>query len=56
VRSAGSTQLRASRGRAKAVDATHTPLFGDDAFSPGIMEILKYDEFDVYFFDEHNYE
>lgn len=33
-----------------------TPLFGDDAFSRGIIEILKYDEVDVYFFDEHNYE
>ena len=33
-----------------------TPLFGDDAFSQGIVEILKYIEVDVYFFDEHNYE
>lgn len=56
MRSAGSTPLRASRGRAKAVDAIHTPLFGDDAFSQGIIEILKYDEVDVYSFDEHNYE
>ncbi|MEG8223094.1 hypothetical protein OSJ57_21130 [Sphingomonas sp. HH69] len=36
--------------------AIRTPLFGDDAFSQGIIEILKYDEVDVYFFDEHNYE
>jgi hypothetical protein len=33
-----------------------TPLFGDDEFSQGIIEILKYDEVDIYFFDEHNYE
>ncbi|WP_187336283.1 hypothetical protein [Novosphingopyxis iocasae] len=33
-----------------------TPLFGDDAFSQDIIEILKYDEVSVYFFDEHNYE
>jgi hypothetical protein len=33
-----------------------TPLFGDDDFSRGIIEILKYDEVDIYFFDEHNYE
>jgi len=33
-----------------------TPLFGDDEFSQGIVEILKYDEVDIYFFDEHNYE
>lgn len=33
-----------------------TPLFSDDTFSQGIIEILKYDEVDVYFFDEHNYE
>jgi hypothetical protein len=32
-----------------------TPLFGDDDFSRGIIEILKYDEVDIYFFDEHNY-
>jgi hypothetical protein len=56
MRLAGSPQLRASRGRAKAVDATHTRLFGDDAFAQGIIEILKYDEVDDYFFDEHNYE
>lgn len=33
-----------------------TPLFGDDEFSQGIIEILKYNEVDIYFFDEHNYE
>lgn len=33
-----------------------TPLFGDDEFSQGIIEILKYDAVDIYFFDEHNYE
>lgn len=33
-----------------------TPLFGDDGFSQGIVEILKYEEVDVYFFDEQNYE
>lgn len=33
-----------------------TPLFGDDGFSRGILEILKYEEVDIYFFDEHNYE
>ncbi|AZO44294.1 hypothetical protein EJ076_25940 [Mesorhizobium sp. M7D.F.Ca.US.005.01.1.1] len=33
-----------------------TPLFGDDGFSRGIIEILKYEEVDIYFFDEHNYE
>lgn len=33
-----------------------TPLFGDDGFSQGIIEILKYEEVDVYFFDEQNYE
>lgn len=33
-----------------------TPLFGDDGFSQGIIEILKYEEVDVYFFDKQNYE
>lgn len=33
-----------------------TPLFGYDAFSQNLVEILKYDEVNVYFFDEHNYE
>lgn len=33
-----------------------TPLFGDDAFSRDLIEVLKYDDVDVYFFDEHNYE
>ena len=33
-----------------------TPLFGDDDFSQGIIELLKYDEADIYFFDEKNYE
>ncbi|WP_200834880.1 hypothetical protein [Phyllobacterium salinisoli] len=33
-----------------------SPLFGDDGFSQGILEILKYDEVDVYFFDEQDYE
>ena len=33
-----------------------TPLFGDDDFSQEIIEILKYDEVDIYFFDELNYE
>ncbi|AWC21238.1 hypothetical protein CO731_00686 [Aminobacter sp. MSH1] len=33
-----------------------TPLLCDDDFSRGIVEILKYDEVDIYFFDEHNYE
>lgn len=56
VRLAGSTQLRASSGRAKGVYATHTPLFGNDAFSQGINEFLKHDEVDVYFFAERNYE
>lgn len=33
-----------------------SPLFGDDPHSQGILEILRYDEVDIYFFDEHNYE
>jgi hypothetical protein len=33
-----------------------TPLFGDDLLSRAILEILSYDEVDIYFFDEHNYE
>lgn len=33
-----------------------TPLFGGDDFSQQMIEILKYEEVDVYFFDEHNYE
>lgn len=33
-----------------------TPLFANDEFSQSIVEILKYDEVDIYFFDEHNYE
>ncbi len=33
-----------------------TPLFEDDEFSQAIVNILKYDEVDVYFFDEHDYE
>jgi hypothetical protein len=33
-----------------------SPLFGDDPFSEKILEILGYDEVDIYFFDEQNYE
>ncbi len=33
-----------------------TPLFKNDNFSEAILEILGYDEVDVYFFDEQNYE
>jgi hypothetical protein len=33
-----------------------SPLFGDDSFSHSILDILSYDEVDIYFFDEHNYE
>lgn len=36
--------------------AIRTPLFGDDGFSQGIIEILKYEEVDVYFFDEQDSE
>jgi hypothetical protein len=31
-------------------------LFGDDAWAQGILEILGYDQLDVYFFDDQNYE
>ena len=31
-------------------------LFGDDAWTHGILEILRYDELDIYFFDDQNYE
>ena len=33
-----------------------SPLFGDDPFSRAMLDILSYDEVDIYFFDEHNYE
>lgn len=33
-----------------------TPLFGDDSLSEELLEILEYDEVDIYFFDEHDYE
>jgi hypothetical protein len=33
-----------------------SPLFGDDLFSHAILDILSYDEVDIYFFDELNYE
>lgn len=33
-----------------------SPLFGDDSFSREILAILKYDEVDIYFFDDQNYE
>lgn len=33
-----------------------SPLFANDSFSKGILEVLGYDEVDIYFFDEQNYE
>jgi hypothetical protein len=33
-----------------------SPLFGDDSLSHAILDILSYDEVDIYFFDEHDYE
>ncbi|WP_395372603.1 hypothetical protein [Komagataeibacter diospyri] len=33
-----------------------SPLFGDDSFSREMLAILKYDEVDIYFFDDQNYE
>jgi len=33
-----------------------SPLFEDDTFSHQILDILGYDEVDIYFFDEQNYE
>lgn len=34
----------------------HTLLFGGDTFSHEMLDILGYDEVDIYFFDEQNYE
>lgn len=33
-----------------------TPLFQGDELANEILALLKYDEVDIYFFDEHNYE
>lgn len=33
-----------------------SPLFQEDKWTDGMLEILRYDEVDIYFFDDQNYE